>query len=329
MNVVKHLFVCLLGTLLLAAGRGQADVAVWSDNFDTGGANWASTGVWHIRTPTLGPNAAYSPPYCATTEYYALNQNVRLSCISYLNGSNTLIVPDASVSPTLTFWNWYGFANAEGYVEVKGDSNVWQQISPTYLNINSAGQWVQTSLSLSNYAGQKVQIGFHFISGGFGNSLGWYVDNVAVTVNWPTQLSLPTNQTVFAGQVFTLTVTATNIYAPAARYTYSLLGAPKYATITTNGVLTIQPPTNQPSVITNFIVRAVDNSSTPQTATNTFSLNVVNPWIPTLQVDPAVQTIYPGQSATATCTATNPFFPNDSTFNFQLLSTSPAMTNWV
>ena len=96
------------------------------------------------------------------------------------------MVPAANQSPRLRFWHWYNFDNALGFVEINTGSNNWQQISPTYLNVNGGGVWSRPSIDLSAYAGQSVQIAFHFTSGGYvGNGLGWFVDDVALVTGSP------------------------------------------------------------------------------------------------------------------------------------------------
>ena len=317
--------------LLLTAGMGRAQTVIWSDGFEANGpSRWTSTGVWQIGSPTAGPpiNAngyrTHSGANCASTQNYPYNQDVRIVCTKYLNGSNSLVVPDASVSPTLIFWHWVNLANALGYVELKSGTNDWQQISPTYIDVTSGGVWLQNSIDLSAFAGQNVQIAFHFTSGGCcGNAKGWYVDDVSlvVVVTTPPELIVPDTQTIYAGQTLTVTNSATNSFLPNATYTFKLLSPPANASIiTTNGVgvLTWTTTAAQPSSTNTITVKVTDNSTPPLSATNSFVVVVVNPWMPVLTV-PGPQQIYAGQPLTVTNSATNDFFPS-STFTFALLS---------
>ena len=194
MNRSGNIFFCLCATLLLVVGNGRAETVFWSDNFETNAASrWISTGVWHIGSPTAGP-AKNSSGYrthaganCASTQGYPYSQDARIYCKSYLDGSSSLVVPDASEYPRLRFWHWFSLANALGYVEISTDNGgTWTQISPTYENINGGGVWSCPSIDLSAYAGESVQIAFHFTSGCcVGNALGWFVDDVAVVTNAP------------------------------------------------------------------------------------------------------------------------------------------------
>jgi hypothetical protein len=304
--------------LLLAADMGRAQTVYWSDGFETNvPSRWTATGAWHIGSPTTGPHSGAN---CALTQNYSYNQDGRIVCTNYLNGSNSLVVPDASVSPTLIFWHWVNLANALGYVELKSGTNDWQQISPTYIDVTSGGVWLQNSIDLSAFAGQSVQIAFHFTSGSCcGNAKGWYVDDVSlVVVPTPPELIVPDTQTIYAGQTLTVTNSATNSFLPNATYTFKLLSPPSNASITRNGVLTWTTTTAQPPGTNTITVKVTDNSTPPLTATNSFVVVVVNPWVPVLTV-PGPQQIYAGQTLTVTNYATNDFFPS-STFTFALLS---------
>ena len=313
------MFFCLCAALLLAAEMGRAQTVYWSDGFETNTpSRWTATGAWHIGSPTTG---THSGANCATTQNYSYNQDGRIVCTNYLNGSNSLVVPDASASPTLVFWHWVNLANALGYVELQSGTNGWQQISPTYLDVTSGGVWLQNSIDLSPYAGQSVQIAFHFTSGNCcGNAKGWYVDDVSlvVVVTTPPELIVPDTQTIYAGQTLTVTNSATNSFLPNATYTFRLVSPPSNASITRNGVLTWPIPIAQPSGTNTITVKVTDNSTPPLTATNSFVVVVVNPWEPVLTV-PDTQTIYAGQPLDVTISATNTFFPS-STFTFALLS---------
>jgi hypothetical protein len=166
-----------------------------------------------------------------------------------------------------------------------------------------------------------VQIAFHFTSGGCcGNAEGWYVDDVSLTevVTNPPTLIVPDTQTIYAGQTLTVTNSATNSFLPNATYTFKLLSPPSNASITRNGVLTWTTTTAQPSGTNTITVKVTDNNSPPLSATKSFVVVVVNPWMPVLTV-PGPQAIYAGQPLTVTNYATNDFFPG-STFTFALLS---------
>lgn len=196
MNRLQNIFAGLSLGFLLLASRGHAETVFWADDFETNAASgWTTNGMWHISSPTAGPaiNAAgfrsHSAAKCASTQNYPANQDARLICINYFNGTNSFVVPAASQYPRLRFWHWFNCPvdqygpYALGVVEIKSGTNAWQEISQRYEGGSSI--WSRPSLDLSAYAGQRVQIAFHFYSGCCGNGLGWYVDDVAIVTGHP------------------------------------------------------------------------------------------------------------------------------------------------
>jgi len=198
MNRLKNIFAGLVAALLLGNGQVRAETAVWSDNFETNaGSRWTTNSVWQIGLPTVGPAKAYSGSHCAATGLKTAapaNVDARLICTNY-NGAAWLTVPPVNQFPRLRFWQWYSFVNAEGYVEIRqqsGSTN-WLAISATNRSVGfnpanySSGVWTRPDYDLSAYAGQNVQIAFHFADGGngYGPDPGWYVDDVAVVTGQP------------------------------------------------------------------------------------------------------------------------------------------------
>ena len=201
MNCSSKIALTIFASLMLAMVVARAETAYWSDNFETNaGSRWTTNSVWQIGAPTIGPsiNAAgyrtFSGSHCATTGLKSgapAGVDRRLICTNY-NGSNYLTIPAANQTPRLRFWQWFNFVNGEGFVEIQqaGTTN-WQTISMTNNSLGNiantgGGIWSRPSLDLSAYAGQNVQIAFHFISGGdYGTDLGWYVDDVSVVTSPP------------------------------------------------------------------------------------------------------------------------------------------------
>ena len=310
----------LLGlVLLLALSRAHSQTAIWLDGFETN-KHWVASGSWHIGVPSHGPSTAYAGSVCAGTDGYAYNSDGRIYCTNYLSSSNTIVVPDASLSPALTFFEWHNFANALGYVEIYTSSNGWQQLSGNYTGNSSS--WELSSNGLSAYSGQKIKIGFHFTSGGCcGNAEGWFVDKVAVTVTitTPPTVIVPTNVQVFAGATLQLQLAATNSALPNDSYHFRLISGPRNVTISSGGLLSWQTAAQQPTTNVTFTVQATDDENTPQlSATGSFTAELINQWIPTFMVDPEITNIYEGQSVSVTALATN-YFP-EHTFTYSLLT---------
>jgi bacillopeptidase F (M6 metalloprotease family) len=191
--------ILLLGVITAALsilGVARAETVVWSENFDDKLANnrWAvDNGTWQIGSPTYGPSPnasgsrAYSGTNCVTTglnRNYGDNVNSRV----YLLAGQAFTVPSANQNPHLRFWHWFSSqAGADyGYVEVKTvGSSTWTTISSNYSGTCS-GVWTRPSLDLSQFAGQTVQLAFHFISDGCcTEGPGWYVDDIAVVTGAP------------------------------------------------------------------------------------------------------------------------------------------------
>ena len=319
----------LCAVLLLAADVGRAQTVFWSDGFETNTPKrWVATGAWSIGTPTKGATKAHLGSNCALTQNYAYNQDGRIVCTNYVNGGNTLVVPDASVSPTLAYWQWVNLANAFGYVEISTNGGVtWQEIQSTLMQppLTSGGAWLQNSFDLSPYAGQGVQIAFHFTSGNCcGNAEGWYVDDVALTILPVITVTVPPTQTVYDGQTMAVTVSATNSYLPKASYTFKLLSPPANVSINSNGVVTWTIATNQPSSTNTITVKVTDNSKPPLSATNSFMVQVLPALVLTV---PPTQTNYAGQELDVTISATNYANPDDY---FTFATNSPTPTNvWI
>jgi hypothetical protein len=108
---------------------------------------------------------------------------------------SAFVVPAASQNPRLRFWQWYSLAGGAGYpynddgtygyVEVLG-TNGWQTVSPRY--VNTSGVWTEPSIDLSAYAGQSIQVAFHFHST-HNTAAGWFVDNVTLVTGAITTLT--------------------------------------------------------------------------------------------------------------------------------------------
>jgi hypothetical protein len=192
-------FLSILTALLSAVDASLAQTVLWSETFADGNGNsrWsADAGVWQIGSPTIGPETnsagyrtypATNGPYCATTGLtvnYPAGMNSRLIRIA------TFIVPAANNFPRLRFWHWYSFASFNnsdyGVVEIRvGTSGAWQAVSPLYEGFS--GDWTYSSVDLSAFAGETVQLAFHAVyqnTAGYTDP-GWYVDDIALLYGTP------------------------------------------------------------------------------------------------------------------------------------------------
>lgn len=193
MNFFQKKFLAGFCAALFLACAVRAETVVWSDNFEGNvPGRWMTTNTtWKIGSPPNGPAKntngfrVHSATNCAFTSNYSYNQDARLVCTNY-SGATNFLVPATNQFPRLRFWHWFDFANAFGYVEIKSGTNDWQQISPIYHDIASGGVWSRPAIDLTAFAGQRVQIAFHFDSFGCcGNAQGWFVDDVAIVTGAP------------------------------------------------------------------------------------------------------------------------------------------------
>ena len=147
----------------------------------------------------------------------------------------------------------------------------WNQISATFAG-NTSSKWIQEAVDLSAYAGETVQLAFHFGSASGTVAIGWYVDDLSIDAA-PT-LMVPTNQVINFGQQFTNILTATNTIEPNSIFTFALAEASTNAIVKTNG-LVIWTNTVAPPGTYNISAQVTDNSSPPLSDTNSFSVTVL------------------------------------------------------
>jgi hypothetical protein len=207
-------------------------------------------------------------------------------------------------------------------------ANSWLPLSPTNLSVGNAtiasSGWTNASLDLSTYAGQTVQVAFRFFSGGsgWGSAPGWYVDDISL-VSKPV-LTVPTNQTIYAGQTLVVTNFATNSTLLNSTFTFGLPSASTNFFITTNGVLTWTNTAASPG--TNVIyVTVTDNSAPPLSATNNFSLIILAPAAPALALVSTLASS--GRFQFSFNTQSNTLWRVDTSSN--LVNWRPVLTNVV
>lgn len=188
----------VLGVSMLVslASIASAQSVLWSENFDDGNGNnrwYADAGVWQIGSPTIGPSTnsagyrTHSGPDCATT---GLTANYPVGMNSRLIRIQTFTVPAANQWPRLCFWQWRSFNDYNyydyGVVEVRiGTTGAWQAVSPQYTLFST--DWTYTTVDLSAFAGQTVQLAFHAVYANTASYTdpGWYVDDISVITGAP------------------------------------------------------------------------------------------------------------------------------------------------
>ena len=274
-----------------AADAGYSNAFYWNKTI----------GGWTNATKALGN--VFDATYRV---YYFEAGNAPLAYVGQANNvdyrSYTIPSPRTAAATNYLAWQgmtWnsviYGNDNPVGYfgtnysytyttnTTIAFSQSSWTQISPTYINATSGGNWTNVTLDLSHFAGQTVRAAFHFTSGGTGTAAGWYVDDVAVVAN--PVLTVPATQTIYAGRSLNVTNYATLLPTNGTPL-FSLVSPPITFTNlnlnSTNGILTW---TNTASAVpsTNKITITVsDNNSPPLGATNSFTVIIKLPNPPQL-----------------------------------------------
>lgn len=151
----------------------------YSQDFESTPTGWTSFGAkdsWQWGVPTSGPRSAASGE-----KVYATNL-----AGNYDNSANmTLVMPPIDLpegNSYLQFKNWYELENRYDYahVFVSTDRENWTQL--LRLNGTTTG-WTDQEVNLSDYAGQRIYIGFNLTSDGSVPKQGWYIDDVKLSAN--------------------------------------------------------------------------------------------------------------------------------------------------
>jgi hypothetical protein len=105
----------------------------------------------------------------------------------------------------------------------------------------------------------------------------------AIPTNHPPVLAAISDQTILAGRTLLVTNSASDADVPPQTLTYSLFGAPPGASIdTTSGVFTWRPAIAQSPSTPTVAVVVSDNGAPALTATQSFTITVIQPAMPTL-----------------------------------------------
>ncbi|GIO25903.1 S8 family peptidase [Ornithinibacillus bavariensis] len=152
------------------------------DDFESKPMGWQKTGtnnVWEWGVPTSGPNEAYSGE-----NVYATNLAGDYS--SSMNAS--LIMPPIDVAEGesyLQFKSWHSFEYSTsgtawdyGELVISNDMENWTTLERF---VGASEGWLSKEFDLSDYAGQRLYVGFHTYSDGSVTRPGWYIDDVALT----------------------------------------------------------------------------------------------------------------------------------------------------
>lgn len=161
------------------------------EDFEGQPIGWNSFGEansWEWGVPTSGPGNAASGE-----KVYATNLDGTYDS----NMNATLIMPPVDLPEAgsyLQFKHWHNFEKSSsgrawdyGHVVISTDLENWTQL----LQVSGVSSgWLSTEIDLSDYAGQRVYIGFNTYSDGSVTRDGWYIDDVALSDTTLTQNQL-------------------------------------------------------------------------------------------------------------------------------------------
>jgi len=160
-------------------GRLQLDDPM---GFENGIGDFRVTrGAWNVGAPMSGPGGPHSGDFCVGTDVGGDYRNL---------ADSRLILPAVQLSETpeggeiwFRYWQWFETRESDGgdygKVEISGDGGEWHDLPQTWMQYRS-DVWSQNLCDLTPYAGQTVQIAFHFISNTNYTDFGWYIDDVSI-----------------------------------------------------------------------------------------------------------------------------------------------------
>ncbi|NRG46130.1 S8 family serine peptidase [Bacillus sp. CRN 9] len=149
----------------------------YSTDFESTPTGWSSFGsgnIWEWGAPTSGPGSAFSGEKVYATGLAG----------DYGNSANmTLTMPPIDLpdgSSYLQFKQWYNIENNWdfGHVFVSTDQQNWTQLARI---TNQSNGWIDGQVDLSEYAGERIYIGFNLTSDGSVVRPGWYIDDVSLS----------------------------------------------------------------------------------------------------------------------------------------------------
>ena len=163
--------------------KTQRDIQVWNCNFETD-ISWNLNGCWERGPVEVGPSSAYEGTSCLGTNLDGLYPNSSNANVT----STQITIPSASYVE-LTFYEWFELESGYdfGYVEVF-NGTVTQRLDAR--TGTSGNEWRQTALNLTPYAGQTINLIFHFNSDASVPGAGWYIDNANIIAQEPLPLAL-------------------------------------------------------------------------------------------------------------------------------------------
>jgi len=176
--------------------------------------------------------------------------------------------------------NWESAYGKSYQIQVSADATNW---TPIYSTTTGAGG-IEDLNGLSG-TGRYVRMNGTLRGSAYGYSLYEFeiFGAVPTSTNHAPALAAIANQSIMAGRTLLITNSASDPDVPPQLLTYSLLNSPIGASIDSNsGVFSWRPAIAQAPSTQNVTVAVSDNGSPALTATQSFSVNVIQPVNPTI-----------------------------------------------
>jgi len=259
------------------------------EDFEDDNSAWTIGGnSWQIGALGAGgPTSLPSGENCAATNLsgpYGASMNWNVDCIT----TGDIMMTD-SASPVLMFKSWWYTETSYdgGRVQVYSNGQ-WVDLTnftPAY-NKTLGSQscwgfndqtWIQHTASMSQFAGQTIQLRFCFYSDSSVQYAGWYIDDIMLVEQAYIPISIDTPSDLgrtLHGQLFEQAISTSN---GSGNFTFSFTStAPAWLSLNASTGRLSGTPSSADVGTHTFTIRVLDNVNPVNTAQKTFSLNVVN-----------------------------------------------------
>lgn len=154
----------------------------YKEKFDEKPIGWRSSGAkdqWEWGVPKSGPGSAHSGNHVYATN---LGGTYDDSMNAILTMPPVELTEDELLFMEFTHWHHfqespYGVPYDYGQLVISTDQMNWTELKMVQ---GASGVWIRDEIDLSDYAGQRVFIGFRAITDSDGSRDGWYIDGVAI-----------------------------------------------------------------------------------------------------------------------------------------------------
>lgn len=162
---------------------GKQRNVVWTNNCESA-SGWQLSPNWEIGSPSLGPNYVPEGNSCLATGLSSLYANsaniVAQSAIIQLPAASYIELSFQEFFELESNWDF-------GYVEVLAAGQTYSLDARTGI---TGFEYRSTSLNLTRFQNQSVQLQFRLVSDGSVPAAGWYLDDFSISAVEPLELDL-------------------------------------------------------------------------------------------------------------------------------------------